>query len=502
MTMITWLRDASEKLGIPLIAIALFNGVCCIFLAYYHIGPHHADEHYQILEFANARLGYAPLEELPWEFESRIRATIQPVLAAIWQGIFHLFGVHNPFWVNWFLKSCAAALSIWTMLHTLRYADDLFDSKKDKRRLWLVGLMLWFLPYLLIRFTSENISGIAFIWATLLLLRHPKNQSNDFSFLIGLLLGFSFLIRYQMAFAILAFGLWLLLIHKPKFLFWIKMILGGLLMLGVGVLVDWWFYGELVFTPYLYFESNILEGKAATFGVHHWSFYITNFLVFGAPPLSLLLLIFMALGWWKAPKHLWTWCMILFIAGHTAVGHKELRFLFPMLYCLPYFIVKGWKSWPFQGGNWKYVQSFFYGFNIILWCIMLWRSVYLFVDFNEYAQKWLYDESSRSDVPVVTLSRQQAPHEHMNLHLNYFQHKNYQPLNHRSTQEMVDYLDKHDSLDHIYYYHLGNTDPPQIPGYRLTRVYIAFPKWARDRNYFGWQSMVKMMSYYKINRIE
>ena len=86
----------------------------------------------------------------------------------------------------------------------------------------------------------------------------------------------SFLFRYQAAFLILGFSLWLLFINKESFTKITSITLGFIFIVLSGVLIDKWFYGEWTLTTWNYFTQNILEGKASSFGIEPWWWYITN----------------------------------------------------------------------------------------------------------------------------------------------------------------------------------------------------------------------------------
>src|SRR5919206_4106439 len=51
--------------------------------AYFNAGYYHYDEHFQILEFANYKLGRVPAESLAWEFHEKIRPWFQPAMAYV-----------------------------------------------------------------------------------------------------------------------------------------------------------------------------------------------------------------------------------------------------------------------------------------------------------------------------------------------------------------------------------------------------------------------------------
>jgi len=51
-----------------------------LLAAWRSAGYYHADEQFQTLEFAGAKLGLTPVEALPWEHRLRMRSWLQPGL--------------------------------------------------------------------------------------------------------------------------------------------------------------------------------------------------------------------------------------------------------------------------------------------------------------------------------------------------------------------------------------------------------------------------------------
>lgn len=164
--------------------------------------------------------------------------------------------------------------------------------------------------------------------------------------LSGLLVSLAFQFRYQMAFA--AFGLlaWLLVYRKLDLLHWTYLSVGALIGLGIGFAADQWLYGSWQFTPYIYFQSNILEGKAATFGVSPWWFYFTESFKNLGLGINLLVFALLFIGLYRSWKHPFTWIFIPFLFAHILVGHKELRFMFPMLIPFITLLAAGWAAIP------------------------------------------------------------------------------------------------------------------------------------------------------------
>lgn len=60
--------------------IYFWSAVVLFITALFSVGAYHADEHYQILEFAGLKLGLTSAENLPWEFHYQMRQTLQPFM--------------------------------------------------------------------------------------------------------------------------------------------------------------------------------------------------------------------------------------------------------------------------------------------------------------------------------------------------------------------------------------------------------------------------------------
>jgi phosphatidylinositol glycan class B len=160
----------------------------------------------------------------------------------------------------------------------------------------------------------------------------------------GFLFGFSFFFRYQMGISILGMGLWLLFFRKASMweLFFLFAAFCSACCINAGI--DRWFYGSWVLTPVNYFFVNIIKGVSNEFGVFPWWYYLGQLLINLAPPFSILILAAIFLSWYKCPKNPLVWISVPFFILHCIIGHKEFRFLFPMLYTLPALLVLGVDS--------------------------------------------------------------------------------------------------------------------------------------------------------------
>ena len=84
-----------------------------------------------------------------------------------------------------------------------------------------------------------------------------------------------------------------------RWAFWLR--LGSTLHLTTG------FYGKWTLTPANYFLVNLVDGKAAQYGVDPWWYYIEKLVLLMVPPFSLILLPAMVAAVILRPKNILVW---------------------------------------------------------------------------------------------------------------------------------------------------------------------------------------------------
>ena len=298
--------------------------------AYNSHGFYHPDEHYQILEFANAKLGLQSTETLAWEYRDQIRPTLQPLVCYFVFKILYVLNIVNPYNQAFCLRLLTALFAFIAIHFFVRNTKHLFENKAIQNGYSLLSYFLWFIPFLNVRFSSETWSGLFFLLALAFVLKKSSKKSSLFS--TGILLGLSFLFRFQIAFAILGLFLWLFFVNKTKIYSLVITSMGFLFVLMFGVCVDSWFYGNFVFTPWNYFYATILDHDAPDFGTSPWYFYLVklisfpNIMVGACFMLSIIILLI------KTPQNIFLWCFIPFLFVHSLIPHKEERFIFPLAY--------------------------------------------------------------------------------------------------------------------------------------------------------------------------
>jgi GPI mannosyltransferase 3 len=325
-------RNFIKKNHIYILSIFALFITACFSSGYYHF-----DEHFQILEFAGLKLKMTIAENLPWEYTYQMRPAIQPAMVVMVYKFFGSLGVNNPFTIAFVLRILSAAVSYTGMF--LIYKAFYKSIKDDTYKLWfsLLSFLLWFMIFENVRFSSENWSGSIFLIAFALLYTNQSKGKRLF-FYAGLLLGLSFLFRYQTGFLIGGLILWHLIIKKN--IDTLFLILGVLLLPGLGILIDRWFYGNWTLTTWNYFNMNILQNRVSDFGIRPWWYYLERIFIEGIPPFSLIYITGFLLFFAFKRKDILTWTLLPFLVIHFIIGHKEIRFLFPIIGFIPVMVIK------------------------------------------------------------------------------------------------------------------------------------------------------------------
>lgn len=316
--------------------IVLFAVLVHTIAAWFSVGWHHPDEHYQLIEFTYAITQQKTAANLPMEFGTGMRPSIQVWLTYGIIKACELIAIKNPFFIAIVLRWLTALLSIFATVKLHKALQ--FKTNKQENIHLLLMLFGWSLVYVHVRYTSETWSAIFMVLALTYLLQ-LKNW-----LLAGLLLGLSFAFRFQMGFAIAGIGLYFLFVKRLPLKNWLLFIVGGLLSIGFASALDIVFYQQTLFAPYNYFYQNIINKVAEGFGTEPWYWYLTQTFEQLIPPYSLLILAGFILLLFEPTYKLIGMACIFFFLGHTAVGHKEVRFIFPLLFFAPLAAVTAWHK--------------------------------------------------------------------------------------------------------------------------------------------------------------
>jgi len=317
------------------IIILLFSIILNLIVAINSSGYHQEDEHYQIVGFAEYKLGNT--NEISWEYKQRIRSAVQPMLC---MGIFCLLRflhITDPFILALFLRLLTCVLSIIIIAF---FVNTCLPDLKEKYWIWFLGAsyFLWFLPYINVRFSSESWSGL-FCLLSIALVRYASKKKKLLHYiLIGLVIGIAILFRFQAL--LLAFGLlsWSYFIGGIKGKQFFLIIISSVLIICSGIIIDSWFYQKPTFSLYNYIEINVLKDVASFFGRLPWYYILIYIIKAPTYPIGVLLLSSIVVLAYCNPKSIYIWCISPFLLIHFLSPHKELRFLFPIANLSPIII--------------------------------------------------------------------------------------------------------------------------------------------------------------------
>lgn len=323
-----------------------------VITAYFSVGHNSPDEYYQILEFAAYKLGLGDPRFLMWEYHSQIRGSLQPWIVVIIYKALTRVAITNPFVIAFVIRLLSGMLSLVAVIIFIKAFISSIKTEEYKRWFVLLSLFTWLIVYNSIRFSSENFSAKLFLLGFSLLFL-PNLRRSFFTYLgIGLLLGLSFITRFQSGILVLALLIWLIWVNNfsvinginKKVINWNKFLvlcLGILIAIIIGVMIDKCFYSNWVFTAWNYLDMNLLQGKAASFGENQWYFYLVVAALLPYGPFYVYSTILCAIYKIKHPVVLAT---VIFVILHSLIGHKELRFLVPVISFMPLLIIYSFET--------------------------------------------------------------------------------------------------------------------------------------------------------------
>lgn len=406
------------------LAIAFVLHLCA---AIFSVGYYHTDEHFQILEFLSYKLGRSDVSDLPIEFREKIRPWFQPALDYGIARTMIFIGLKNPFQWALVFRLVSSLLGWFSLIGLSILSYSWFEDRRVKNLALILCGTLWYLPALHARHSSESMSGAVFYTGASLLFIFVESTSIWFSLLIGALFGAAFLFRYQVAFLVIGASAYYVLRYRPRLIQFAALSLGILGMIALGVRIDHWGYGEWTFTPWNYFHYNLILGHVADIDTMPvWDFFRSS-LTETFPPLGLLTLIAAVVGWIACPIHLLTAITFPLYLIHSIIGHKELRFIFPIAFAGPFLIPLAasaknrigtawfsfWQRKPGQG-----LLAFFFAINVIA----LFPSTFLpcWMPARLYEQIYRIKQARYPNEPMQIYYKDKNPFEILGIPLNFY----------------------------------------------------------------------------------
>jgi GPI mannosyltransferase 3 len=281
------------------------------------------DEIFQSLEQAHRlAFGYGML---PWEFVEGARSWVFPGILGAVLKLGSIF-VHSGFALVVLARITMVAIGLSGLWASMQLARRLAGGDKwSKDAMLLTGALGAALPPLLVfgaKCMSELASGAVIVWVALLLFDDDRRRL----WIAGALTGLSIYLRYQNGVVALGLFGWILAQKRWRAA---RSFAEAAVVVGIaGGLLDWVTWGRPFHSFIKYVQFNLIEGRAANWGQAPPGYYLDALWTSIGPAVLLI-----AAGLGLVARRAWAPVALigLYVALHSAIPHKELRFLMPVL---------------------------------------------------------------------------------------------------------------------------------------------------------------------------
>ncbi|MCX6188539.1 MAG: glycosyltransferase family 39 protein [Bacteroidetes bacterium] len=272
------------------------------------------------------------------------------------------FGLHDAQGKMYVVRVLHAAYSMITVYYGYRITEKIAGGKVAK----IAGLLLsifWMFPFLSVRNLVEVACIPPLVLATWLSLKEEKNSFAKY-FLIGLLLGISFNIRFQAILFAGGFGLALMFQRK-----WLAALTTALSFLICAAVIQGGSDYVIWNKPFVEFAEYVRYNieNANNYYTQPWYNYFILILGMLIPPISFFLLF----GFFRNfKKNLLLFLpSFIFLAFHSYFPNKQERFILPIF---PFIIILGtigWTEFVAQSKYWRKHPSLLRNFWIFFWTL-------------------------------------------------------------------------------------------------------------------------------------
>lgn len=280
------------------------------------------DEYWQSLEVAHKLVyGYG---YLTWEWTHGIRSYIHPLIIALFYKFFNLIQLDSAQLLILLPRFLQATLST--------YSDYCFWKwcGKTKWSMFCIGSS-WFWFYTgsrtLINTLETNLTIIA-----LSKFSFKENSSLKFLWIVGLVCA----LRPTGALVWIPLCLYNILSNGKSFKEVLtKYILIGLAVFGASVAIDSAAHGSLLISQWEFLKMNVLNNVGVWYGTHPWHWYLSQGIpaILGIQILPFIIAVVQILkNRRNYPEELILLGTVCFVTAiYSCLGHKEFRFLLPVL---------------------------------------------------------------------------------------------------------------------------------------------------------------------------
>lgn len=346
----------------PIIIITFVAAVLRLLAAVFSKGYGMHDDHFQIIEIAQAWVdGKKVWLDTP---DTIVRSLIYPGIHYLLFAILEKLGITDPQIKMTFVRVLHALYSILVVIFGFFLTRNIADLKTARK----VGILLatfWILPFMSVRNLVEVVCIppmiIGFYFAM-------KKDVEKNWFIAGILFGISFIIRYQVLVFIGGVGLVLLSQKKLRMaaIYTVGILVSTFLIEGVVNIIVW----KSPVNPFINFILDNIKNRY-NYITGPWYNYLLLILIGLIPPVSFFL-FYGILRSWKQYALLF-WPIIIFLILHSYFPNKQERFILPILPLIIILGTVGWQQFVAKSVFWqkriKWLKAswvWFWILNIIL----------------------------------------------------------------------------------------------------------------------------------------
>jgi hypothetical protein len=323
----------------PLKFLLVLGLLLRILAALFARGYMGTDDHFQVIEIA-ADWQRGNFVFLPGDTQF-YRSLFYPVLNWLLLALLNGLGIYHPDVVMLVNRLLHAFFSLWTI--TLTYKLGLLLL--DRRIAFTAGLLsaaYFLMPYVSVRNLIESFCIPFLLWGLYETAKvetgKAENPQRSWA-LAGLAFGLAFLIRWQVAAAILGVGLYL--IYRWRWRGLVIVTPFGLIPVLAEAVWDWWAHGVFFGSFWVYIQHNLAHSRDYIVGP--WYRYLVLLVALFIPPFSFLFLG--AIVRWAKRFGVLIWAAAAFLIIHSAVPGKQERFILPIFPLLALMGVAGLQFW-------------------------------------------------------------------------------------------------------------------------------------------------------------
>ncbi|MBL6449194.1 glycosyltransferase family 39 protein [Fulvivirga sp. 29W222] len=283
---------------------------------------------------------------------------------------------------------------------------ELISSKRNAILAGWILAVLWFMPYLSVKFLAELVCVPPVLAGFYVMLKAERGHAGKWIpwLLAGVLFGIAFTIRLHIV--LFAGGLGIVLLFRKQWLQSILFTLGFLLitfvLIGIPDMLFFDYPYQYVVDYFIYNSENAYNYITGS----PFKFLLTTF-GFLVPPVSVFLM-WGYLKTWKVEPKIFLAVLIFFLV-HSFFPNKQERFLLPMYPLLIIMGVIGWNTFKDKSRFWSRHEVLYRGLWKFFWTINVIAAIALALTFTKKDRVApLHYLSQQEDVSAVIIESERG----------------------------------------------------------------------------------------------